>query len=135
MSGYHQRQIVKGVLGGWTKIREEYEEFQDACEQGNPVLQLCELADLVGAIERFLEARHPSVSLDDLRTMARATRRSFEAGERVESTPTGPRPCCEIAMDGTPLDPAPRVLPDVQRARFVNYWSLGDKSRRSTEPL
>ena len=40
--GYHTREIAKGVLGEASKVREEYEEFMDAIEQEDKVLQIFE---------------------------------------------------------------------------------------------
>ena len=51
--GYHVSEIPKGVLGTPSKITEEYLEFMDACEQNNPVMQLVELSDMLGAIDAF----------------------------------------------------------------------------------
>lgn len=46
--GYHTRKIEKGVVGEASKIREEFEEFMDAVEQNNRVMELVELSDMVG---------------------------------------------------------------------------------------
>jgi len=81
-SGYHRLPIPKGVFGEGSKITEEAAEFADALDQVNPVMALCELADLVGAIEGFLKKHHPTINIDDLITMADATRRAFESGQR-----------------------------------------------------
>lgn len=82
MSGYHVREIRKGTLGFVSKIREELEELEDAVLQNNTILCLCELADLYGAIEAHLEHTYPSVSMEDLRVMAHATRKAFMDGSR-----------------------------------------------------
>jgi len=79
--GYHKRKIQKGVLGETSKIREEYEEFLDAIEQGNPVMKLVELCDLIGAIEAYVEMRH-NITLNELIVMKNATKSAFEEGER-----------------------------------------------------
>lgn len=83
MAGYHTRDIQKGVLGEPSKIREELEEFEDALAQGNPVMALLELSDMIGAVQRFLEKQHPSVTLEHLLIMAGTTRRAFESGGRT----------------------------------------------------
>jgi len=51
--GYHTREILKGELGEFSKIEEEYEEFLDAREQHNPIMAIVELCDLYGAIQKF----------------------------------------------------------------------------------
>lgn len=78
--GYHSREIAKGVLGQKSKIREEFEEFEDALEQENPVMALVELSDLIGAVEAY--ALTYGVSLENLITMKDATARAFASGKR-----------------------------------------------------
>jgi hypothetical protein len=56
MAGYHLAHIPRGTFGEPSKIMEEALEFQDAIRQGNPVMALCELSDLVGAVQGYLEA-------------------------------------------------------------------------------
>ena len=52
--GYHKRPIkVKGVLGEFSKVEEELDEFREAKEQNNRILAMCELADLYGAMKHF----------------------------------------------------------------------------------
>lgn len=80
--GYHLRSIKKGELGELSKLLEEIEEAIEAQEQRNPVLVLCELADLVGALKVYLARHHPTISVQALATMAAATARAFESGER-----------------------------------------------------
>jgi len=80
--GYHLHEIPKGEIGESSKLLEEVLELQDAEEQGAVVMALVELSDLVGAITLYLEKHHPTTTLDDLRTMARITRRAFENGRR-----------------------------------------------------
>lgn len=79
---YHKREITKGVLGEVSKIREELEELEDALEQGNKILALCELADLYGALDHYLKANHSEIAMKDLRIMAKATEESFLDGTR-----------------------------------------------------
>jgi len=79
--GYHTKKIEKGVLGKASKIREEYEEFCDALEQGNSVMKLVELSDLIGAIEAYTVAKH-NITLDELIKMKNATKSAFEEGHR-----------------------------------------------------
>lgn len=80
MAGYHNREIVRGVYGEFSKIREEFEEFDDAVEQNNILMSLVELSDLIGAIEGY--AVKYGISLDDLIIMKNATKRAFEDGTR-----------------------------------------------------
>jgi hypothetical protein len=82
MTGYHIRNIDKGVLGEISKIREELDELEDAHEQGIRIMELNELADMFGAMEDFLLKYHPGTSMDDLRKMAHVTRRAFANGRR-----------------------------------------------------
>lgn len=78
--GYRQRHIPKGTLGFLSKIREEFEELEDAVEQGNRIMALCELADLVGAIEAY--AIQHGCTLADVIAMMEATKRAFNDGSR-----------------------------------------------------
>jgi hypothetical protein len=80
--GYHLRGIEKGVLGEPSKIREEAEELIDAYEQDARVMELVEVSDLIGAVEAFLENRHPGYTLDDLKTFSDITKRAFQNGRR-----------------------------------------------------
>ncbi len=76
--GYHTRQIAKGTYGKLSKIQEELEELMDAKEQGNLILELVELSDVIGAVTGYLESNHPDVTLENLVDMARLTQRAFE---------------------------------------------------------
>lgn len=80
--GYHTKEIKKGTLGQASKIREEFEEFEDALEQENKVLVLCELSDLVGAIKHYLRQYHVGITLKDLEKMADKTEEAFNEGTR-----------------------------------------------------
>jgi NTP pyrophosphatase (non-canonical NTP hydrolase) len=79
--GYHLKKIPKGELGQASKITEEYLEFIDALEQGNTVMELLELSDLLGAIESYTRAQ-ANISLEELIKMTRATQSAFKDGER-----------------------------------------------------
>jgi hypothetical protein len=79
--GYHKQEIFKGILGDSSKIREEFEEFLDAVEQENPILELCELADLLGAIEAYSIKKY-NISLIEIYRMTEATVSAFKEGER-----------------------------------------------------
>lgn len=81
MTGYHLKSIPKGILGEFSKIKEEFLEFEEALDQNNPVMALVELSDLLGAIERYALEMH-NISLADLISMKEATARAFESGDR-----------------------------------------------------
>lgn len=78
--GYHLKEIEKGTLGLFSKIKEEFLEAEDAMEQDNPLMCLMELSDLLGAIEAF--ANKHNLTLEELITMKNATKRAFESGRR-----------------------------------------------------
>ena len=80
--GYHNRIIAKGKYGEISKIREELEELEDAAEQGNKIMILCELADIWGAMRKYLQANFPGIKMNDLHKMAKATRAAFQQGKR-----------------------------------------------------
>lgn len=80
--GYHKTDIKKGVLGEISKIQEELDELADAKEQSNKILELCELSDLIGAIDFYLSKHHAGFNIYDLIKMAVATSSAFRAGER-----------------------------------------------------
>lgn len=80
--GYHIAHIERGEYGKLSKIREEFEELCDAVMQGNGVMALCELADMLGAMEAWLEQNYRDFSLDHIVRMKDATRRAFEDGTR-----------------------------------------------------
>lgn len=81
MAGYHLREIKRGVFGEASKITEEHDEFIESLEQGNPVMALVELCDLIGAIEAYA-LRHHNISLESLLSMKNATQRAFTNGSR-----------------------------------------------------
>ncbi len=83
--GYHQTKIPRGQLGHFSKITEEYLELLDAHEQDNPILQLCECADLIGAIESFVK-NSCGLDLADVIKMKDSTKSAFLDGTRVAST-------------------------------------------------
>lgn len=80
--GYHITEIAKGKYGESSKIKEEIEELQDAEKQSNKIMALIELSDIVGAIQGYLERKHPGITLQDLITMSNATRSAFMDGSR-----------------------------------------------------
>lgn len=79
--GYHKKEIRKGILGEFSKIQEEFEELTDAVEQKDKVLQICELTDLIGAIEIFSEMKF-GLSLDDLKKFSDKTKSAFKEKKR-----------------------------------------------------
>lgn len=81
MPGYHKRDIEKGTLGEISKIKEEFEEFLDANEQGSRIMELIELSDLVGAITFYVQNKY-GMSITDLVCFSNITKRAFEDGTR-----------------------------------------------------
>lgn len=79
--GYHKRQITKGVVGEFSKIQEEVEELTDAIEQDDKVMQICELTDLIGAIESFSNNKF-NLTLEDLIKFSNKTKEAFKKGKR-----------------------------------------------------
>jgi phosphoribosyl-ATP pyrophosphohydrolase len=79
--GYHKKLIEKGFVGQFSKIKEEYEELEDAFEQDDKILQLCEMADLIGAIEAYAHAEF-GVELSYILKFKDKTRQAFKEGLR-----------------------------------------------------
>jgi hypothetical protein len=104
MAGYHLNKIPKGELGKWSKITEEWAEFEDAKQQGSKIMMAVELADLYGAVREFYqqygfngdallacqqemdkvkdEAHELGLTIDDLKVFSDITARAFRSGER-----------------------------------------------------
>lgn len=82
--GYHVKAIPRGKYGEFSKIEEEFLEAKDALEQGNKIMALLELSDLVGAIEAY--AKKFNMSLDEVLKMKNATQKAFEDGTRTPKT-------------------------------------------------
>lgn len=78
--GYHLRQIKKGILGTPSKISEEVDELEEALEQDNRILALCELSDIYGALEMVAEKL--GVTMSEVIKMSDATKRAFKDGSR-----------------------------------------------------
>lgn len=78
--GYHLTNIEKGVIGEFSKVREEFEELQDAENQECKGLIICELCDLVGAIEEY--AKKYNLTLADLKQFSDMTKSAFLEGKR-----------------------------------------------------
>lgn len=79
---YHIKKIERGTYGNFSKIKEEFLELEDAVEQNNKVLALCEIADLFGAIEGYLQTHAAGISIEDILKMMTATKEAFLSGER-----------------------------------------------------
>ena len=86
MTGYHVKEIKRGVFGELSKIREEFEELEDANAQGARIMILCELSDMYGAIEAYVR-KHYNMDMEDLRTMSDLTNQAFEDGTRKARVP------------------------------------------------
>ena len=82
MAGYHVAEIKRGEYGELSKVLEEAEELKDAMEQGQKLMCLIELSDMLGAIEGYLEKHYAGITMTDLFNMSNATRRAFESGHR-----------------------------------------------------
>jgi phosphoribosyl-ATP pyrophosphohydrolase len=80
-NGYHKTIINKGVLGEFSKITEEIDELNDANNQNCKVLIICELCDLIGAIEAYSENKF-NLTLNDLIKMKDLTKSAFINGKR-----------------------------------------------------
>ncbi len=78
--GYHTREIPKGTLGEFSKVREEFWELEDAEIQGAKILILCELTDLYGAIEEY--AKKYNLTMNDLKQFSDMTKSAFIEGNR-----------------------------------------------------
>jgi phosphoribosyl-ATP pyrophosphohydrolase len=80
MSYFHKKDIPKGTYGELSKIMEELHEAMDAEEQGQELMLIIELSDMLGAIKGV--ADRYGVSLEQLDKFA--TLRS-EVAKREES--------------------------------------------------
>lgn len=65
----HLKDIPKGIYGDFSKIKEEFLELEDSVEQKDKILQICELSDLIGAIEGFSMKKF-NLSIEDLHKFA-----------------------------------------------------------------
>ncbi len=78
--GYHKREIQKGKIGEYSKIKEEFEELSDAVDQQNKVLIICELTDMIGAIEEYV--KQFNLTIQDLKEFSDLTKSAFKEGKR-----------------------------------------------------
>jgi phosphoribosyl-ATP pyrophosphohydrolase len=69
------------VYGKFSKIKEEFEELQDAVDQGNKILTMVEIADLYGAIEGYVIAQ--GIEMKDVVEFSNATKAMFWEGIRL----------------------------------------------------
>lgn len=79
--GYHKNKIEKGEFGKFSKIKEEFQEFEDAVAQRDIILQLCELTDMIGAIEAYISPM--GIDLEDLKKFSDKTKEAFKEGKRI----------------------------------------------------
>lgn len=83
MAGYHINDIPRGVYGELSKVIEEALELKDAMEQGQKLMCLIEISDIIGAIEGYIEKYYGGkITMTDLHNMSYATKRAFESGDR-----------------------------------------------------
>lgn len=82
---YHDTDIPKGVLGQFSKIMEEVLEMKDAIDRNAKVMVIAEMVDIIGALELYVEANYPCLTLADLVTMSQLTRQSY-TGVQTEIT-------------------------------------------------
>ena len=73
--------ILKGTLGEFSKIQEEYEELEDAILQGCKPLVICELSDLYGAIEEYVKKYN--LTMTDIKQFSDLTKSAFKEGKRM----------------------------------------------------
>ncbi len=77
---YHTRDIEKGIIGEFSKIKEEFEEAEDAFKQNDSILTICELSDMVGAIEEYI--KRWNLDLISLKQFSDKTKSAFREGKR-----------------------------------------------------
>ncbi len=82
--GYHSRPMPKGVYGEFSKVEEEWEELLDARKQDARILEICEVADLYGALKGYVEKRF-GMTIEDVAKMSEMTSSAFVEGSRVPS--------------------------------------------------
>ena len=79
--GYHVADIPRGKYGEFSKIVEEFEELKDANDQEDKILELCEMSDLLGAMDGYLRFKY-NMDIQDLYKFMNKTKTSFEEGKR-----------------------------------------------------
>lgn len=126
MSKFHKREIKKGIYGELSKIEEELQEAYDAQEQGQDLMLLIELSDMIGAIEGV--AKKHGMTLDQLKTFAKlrsqvAIEEEKEANsEKVKVQSEQEKPQIDsleglvnILLNGTLIEP-----------QFSHFWKYKD---------
>lgn len=78
--GYHTKQIEKGTIGHFSKIKEEFQEAEDAFDQNDEILIICELSDMIGAIEEYI--KRWNLDLTSLKNFSDKTKSAFKEGKR-----------------------------------------------------
>lgn len=78
--GYHRIKIEKGEIGKISKITEEYNELIDAYFQSDNIMIICELSDLIGAIEEYVKKY--GLTIEDLKKFSDKTKSAFLDGSR-----------------------------------------------------
>ncbi len=77
---FHKKHINKGVIGEFSKVREEFEELEDAFEQKDMILMMVELADLYGAIEEFAGEKF-GITMSDIKSFSDKTKSMYVDGK------------------------------------------------------
>ena len=80
---YHLSTISRGNFGDFSKIEEEFLELSDSIDQSAKIMILNELADLIGAIEGYLEKNFSGITLEDVLIMKDFTKKAFLDGTRT----------------------------------------------------
>lgn len=78
--GYHKTEIEKGTIGHFSKIKEEFQEAEDAFNQNDEILIIVEMADMVGAIEEYI--KRWNLDLTSLKKFSDKTKSAFKDGTR-----------------------------------------------------
>lgn len=79
---FHKHPIEKGELGQLSKIKEELQEAEDAEDQGQELMLLIELSDIVGAAAAV--AKRLGSSLDQIVAYARLRSETAERAHRTK---------------------------------------------------
>ncbi len=80
--GYHTRQFARGEYGEFSKVEEEWEELLDARKQDARILEICEIADLYGALKGYVERKF-GMTIEDVAKMSKMTSDAFIEGSRT----------------------------------------------------
>lgn len=83
-TGYHSKNgITRGTYGEFSKVDEEFEELRYARAQQNKPMEIMEIADLLGALNGYLEKKYKgTINIYDAIKMMEATKKAFENGKR-----------------------------------------------------